>query len=464
LNLKTIYLPLTAVFITILFFSELFIPVFVCLIFLFTYKMYGYRAVLFTVIVSSLVLTSTISEKLRLAVQLVILFSLILMVIKKNGLNFSNYAKLPKLFSTFLILYYCAMFISTLLSANPEFSLQQILRQSTFFFIVYALYNLIEDKRDVQVIIGALVFSGFIYIVSYFFYLYQMNFDIIDLSISQFNKAQSGYIDNNNMASLFLIIFSLIVTFLFKYKKGKVFNILVVCLLVTLIAIFFINSRAAYISIFFSMFFLFYNLNRKYLRYLLYLVIFSAGLLLVPVVNNFIQFYFRFESVTTGRDWITEIIWVIIKDNFIFGYGPGGTKPLLYTYLPYMLGGHEEYFLSIHWDIIDFGHAHNFYLYFLSDLGILGLFVSLFLPYTFFKIGFTIIKKLKTDGYYYYLVIAIMSAGVGLFVRGIFEWSNILSYGTLTNDLPFWLFIALLIFIYNKVSSQSVKNLVHLQY
>ena len=101
-----------------------------------------------------------------------------------------------------------------------------------------------------------------------------------------------------------------------------------------------------------------------------------------------------------------------------------------------MLGSYAEKFIYFHFNEIEFGHAHNFYLFFWSDLGILGLFTSILLPILFFKLGKKAVKKTKEiNNNYYLLSLGIIAAGIGLFIRALFEWGNLISYGSIKIDL-----------------------------
>ncbi len=54
------------------------------------------------------------------------------------------------------------------------------------------------------------------------------------------------------------------------------------------------------------------------------------------------------------------------------------------------------------------------------------------LPYIFIKMGFQNMKKfMGISNEHYWLTVGITAAGIGLFIRGFFEWGNLISYGTL---------------------------------
>ena len=149
----------------------------------------------------------------------------------------------------------------------------------------------------------------------------------------------------------------------------------------------------------------------------------------------------------------------IIKDNPILGAGPAATKYEMYKELPFMLGSAAEQYISVHINQIEFGHAHNFYLFFLADMGIPGLITALFLPYVFISLSVKTIRKFKNiNNEYYWLTMGITAAGIGLFIRGLFEWGNLISYGTLESDLPFWIIFIILIYLYQISGTEIIQN------
>ena len=124
-----------------------------------------------------------------------------------------------------------------------------------------------------------------------------------------------------------------------------------------------------------------------------------------------------------------------------------------------MLGSLEELYLRHHYDQIEFGHAHNFYLFFLSDLGIIGFILSLVLPLIFLKISFqTVSFYQKEKGQNYYLALGITAFGIAMFVRGLFEWGGILSYGTIGYDLPFWILFSIQLFLNQKYKIKANRS------
>ena len=226
-----------------------------------------------------------------------------------------------------------------------------------------------------------------------------------------------------------------------------------------IVGLFITNSRAAILAALFSSVFILYHLNKKILKYVGILMVICLPLLFVPEVQLFIGLYFRTENLSSGRNFIMETISKVILSNPVIGYGPAATKYAIYPNIPFMLGSPAEKFILFHYNEIQFGHAHNFYLFFWSDMGLLGLFTSLFLPVVYFKLCSQALKKAKElhNLEYQYLVLSLTGAGIGLFFRGLFEWGNLISYGTINGDLPFWIIFSIIILLNMNTISPSGK-------
>jgi hypothetical protein len=48
----------------------------------------------------------------------------------------------------------------------------------------------------------------------------------------------------------------------------------------------------------------------------------------------------------------------------------------------------------------------------------------------------------------YFIILGIIAAGIGLFIRGSFEAIGLIFYGYITADLPFWILFSIVIFTY----------------
>ena len=126
------------------------------------------------------------------------------------------------------------------------------------------------------------------------------------------------------------------------------------------------NSRAAFISLAAGLFFIFYKFDKKKLTYFLILIILIIPLLFIPQVNKFVDIYFRVEEQTSGRNYLLNAGFNVIKNNPVFGAGPAATKFEMYKYLPFLYGSPEELYVKRNFYMTEFGQTHNFYLFFFS--------------------------------------------------------------------------------------------------
>jgi len=420
----------------------------------------GEKSLLFIAVVSFLTLTSTININLRTVVLLFNGFALFYLFFKKYGLEFRSYPKIPKEIGILIFFVFLSMTVATVFSHYIILGIDQISRTALFFIIVYFIYSLVEDNSDVKLLLSALFLVALIYSYTLIQGLAKENFDLVQMNLKKVDKLSNNYINMNGMGAFFMIIIPICLSYLLELKKGKLKLFLTAFLLITIIGLFITNSRAAILGVFLGAIFILFNLNRKIPKRILLALIFIIPFLFINSISEYIDIYFRFQRLSTGRDVIWSVIFNIIKNNPIMGVGPAATKFYLYPDITYMIGSPQEHFLALHYHEIEFGHAHNFYLFFWSDLGLLGLFTSFLLPFTYFKIGYISLKRFKyLNRKYYLLTLGLIAGGIGLFVRAIFEWGNLISYGTLTADLPFWISFILLIYLYNNSKRKIPKSI-----
>ncbi len=421
--------------------------------------LYGEQILVFYSIISFLALTSTISIELRTVVQIAAILFLFYLFIKEYGFNFSEYPKIPKKVSLLILLLYSAMIISTIFSSYVLLGFKEIVRLTIFLAIIYIFFSYLKRSNDINLFLLAFFITGIIYFANVFYNFAQNNFSLVELNINELLKVQGNYINVNSIGSFFVIIISLLLSYLFAFKDKKRKIFLGVFLFIFFLGLVITNSRAAILSTIISSILLIYFFNKKLFYSITAAVIILIPFLFIQPISSYIDLYFRLDKLTTGRNWILDTVINIIKDNPILGAGPAATKYEMYKELPFMLGSAAEQYISVHINQIEFGHAHNFYLFFLADMGIPGLITALFLPYVFISLSVKTIRKFKNiNNEYYWLTMGITAAGIGLFIRGLFEWGNLISYGTLESDLPFWIIFIILIYLYQISGTEIIQN------
>ena len=163
---------------------------------------------------------------------------------------------------------------------------------------------------------------------------------------------------------------------------------------------------------------------------------------------------FWVESKLTGRDHLWTLSLNLIRDHPLFGIGPGAYKYEMLNYFPVLLdswvGG---LFLNLYEITNGSNASHNFYLFFFSDMGLLGIFTALTFTALYFMFGIKTVNKYKGEKKdTYYLVIALFVAGTSMFIRALTDSIGLLYYGAITADLPFWLVFSSLIYYYSNHS------------
>ena len=349
-------------------------------------QIYGEKTFIFISILSFLTLTSSLSVELRTTVQVFNILILFYLFFKHYGLGINKYPRIPRELGFLLAFIFFSMFTATFFSHYIFLGIQQIIRLTIFLAIIYFLYSLTKTGDDVRLLFFSLITVGIIYSITLFGELARNDFNFIQLNLSQLDKVSGKYINMNAFGSFFIIIISIILSYFLAVKERQKKWLLAIFLTIFLVALFITNSRAAILGIAIASIFILYNLNRKLLKILFLVVLCIIPFLFIHPISDFIDVYFRLERLTTGRDAILDVTYRIIKDNIILGVGPAATKFEMYPHMNYMLGSIAEKFLAFHYNEIEFGHAHNFYLFFWSDLGLLGLFTSILLPIIFFKI------------------------------------------------------------------------------
>ncbi|MGE5810035.1 MAG: O-antigen ligase family protein [Ignavibacteria bacterium] len=421
---------------------------------------YKERAIIFLSIVAFLVLVSDIDQKIRLVVNISCIFSLLFIFIKNYGINFKGYPKLPKELTCFVSFFYLSMILSTLFSAYIFDGVQQILQTTVFFIIVYILYSFLRDAKDIYLYFYALLISALIIVTSIIIVFFSGNYNLIDL-VAASQLRTTGILSNVNAPGGIAIAVLPILASLMFFKGFKNRLLIISVFFLILFGIFLTTSRSALLGIFASaLFILLYFYRLKFLKYCSLLILILIVLYLIPAVNDSVNLFFRIESGLSQRGYLWDISINIIKDNPVFGIGPGAYSRVMLNYFPVMFDtfvGQE--LVALKELTIGTNDSHNFFLYYFSDMGIFGLASSFIITAIFFAVANKTINIYKAGkSIYFYLAVGITAAGVGLFVRGMFEGIGILTYGWIKVDLPFWLIFALLIFLF-----QNKKELVRIK-
>lgn len=429
------------------------IPLIIFLFLLYTdYK----KAVIISSFVALISFTSGFGETERLFVQVFSIGSLLFIFFREFGFDWKNYPKLPFQIIVLVSVLIFTMIFSLLFTDYFALGFQQLIRSIIFLIVIYLYYSLLTDYKSIRVFISALFWGALIYFAIILYEVIKADFDIIYLNQKLLIDEGVKFIHRNAIGGFFSICISISIGFLF-FKLRKEHKYLLYALIIVFVSgLILTNSRAAILSLIFSTGYIFYRENKRVLKKFILSLLSLLLILFISPLWEYINLYFRLERISTGRDFILETVYNIITTNPIIGFGPAATKPEMYNYIPYLFGTPEEFFLSRLINQIEFGHAHNFYLFLYTDLGILGLIAAFIIPVVFLSISNRLLKNIKQNNdHNYYLVLGLQASGIALFIRGLFEWAGIFSYGTLTYDLPFWWVFIILIYLYQTLISKN---------
>lgn len=412
---------------------------------------FGERFILAIIIISLFTLVGDLGRSLRLVVQLVDFTLLGILFLKRFGLNFQSYPAVPKSVLYFLLLYFSAMTISAVMSNYPFAGIGTITQQIAFFIIAYIFYSLISSARDINLYFTSIFVVACILVT--FSLLAFSQGDVSLLDILSPNRPRVSAIITNIEAStnFFVVSFPMIISILLLKRKYADKAIYYFFIFYFSLGLTLTMSRSAIIGIIVSTAIIFYLLNRRRFYHLVFSIAFILLLFLFYTpLNELLTTFLRIESGMSARDYIWKMSMDMIKDNTLFGIGPGAYQYEMLNYFPYMLGDWwGRLFIYISEVSGGANLSHNFFLTFFTDMGILGIMTAVALPIIYLRIGIKTLKKYKNDDpNNYYLIIALFAAGTSIILRNFFNGIGLLYVGGIQTDLPFWLIFGSLIYFY----------------
>ncbi|MCW8804541.1 MAG: O-antigen ligase family protein [Ignavibacteriaceae bacterium] len=431
---------------------------------------FGERFIIAIIIISLFTLVGDLNRLLRTIVQLVDFTLLGILFLKRFGLNFSSYPKIPKSVIYFLLLYFSAMVISAVMSRYPYAGIELYIRQIVFFVVVYVFYALIASKREIKLYFSAIYLVGCILVTFSLLAFFSGGVSLLEI-VSPNRPRVSAIITNIEASTNFFVVsFPLIISILLlkgKFSEKRIEYFLLIYFSLGLVLT---MSRSAIIGIIISTAIIFYLIRRKRFYQLLFsitLVVFIF--LFYEPLNEFLNTFLRIESGMSARDYVWKMSMDMINDHSLFGIGPGAYRYEMLNYFPYML---ENWWgkLFIYYNEVTGGAnlSHNFFLTFFTEMGILGILTAVALPIIYFRIGIKTITKFKNrSSDNYYLIIALFAAGSSIIVRNLFNGIGLLYVGGIQTDLPFWLIFVSLIYFYrmplttSEIPEDQIKTMIH---
>ncbi len=382
-------------------------------------------------------------------VTFLVFITLFVIFIKKYGLNFEFYPKIPDSLLYFFILLFVTLILSTTVSGLNTVSIQAIIRFIVFILLFYFVYGMISSFDTIINYFYVLIIANLI--ISFSIYEQIIYRDLLSFFTTGYLIRYYGIYAGPNIVALLTMITSLIcISFLFmtdiklSNKKWLIYMVLVNNFLILLAT----NSRFAIAGTVLGSITLLSVLNRNILlKFIFGLTIIFVVLLLLPQTNELVNIYMRIETVN-ARDNIWHYAWEIASENPLFGSGVDKYSSRISNYV-----ASNDY--RIQEGIrVSKPNPHNILLLYLSENGILGVVTVLFFYFVFFRISanaLRINKELNRD--YYIVSLTITTIGILIFIRSMFEIDGFLNYGFLTQDFPFWILLASLIYLNKKFTN-----------
>jgi hypothetical protein len=367
---------------------------------------------------------------------------------KEYGFKFKQYPKLPRPVIYFFILLFATLTISTIGSKSPGDSLIPYFRTIVFFSICYIYYSTVDKISDMIIYLIMIILAQFVISLSIYteFVNSGFSFFIENGILARF----AGFTDNPNVVGLIIVITSSIILGLFfhdKFKTPSKKMLLSFLLLNNLLITILTDSRAAIIALVFCGGFILFFSNKKLLVIsILVTTIIAFLLMLIPSVNELVNILLRLEGKSL-RTYLWDAGYQLFCNNWLTGVGPECYKNYSFTYLPSSLMTY----------LAEAGHLapgktpspHNYILLMASENGIMGILsvLSLYILYFYLNIKNIMYYK-NSNNNLYILMITFLAAGIGIFWRSFFEVSGIMNYGYMATDLPFWILMIFMAYIY----------------
>ena len=414
------------------------------------FAIYGERFIIAFVLITLFTLVGELDPSLRTVVQLTDFVLLGYLFLKRFGLNFLSYKRVPKSVLYFLLLYFLTMILSSIFSEYPFAGIKIITLQFIFFIIVYVFYSLIKDDLDIKNYFLSIILVACILVTISLISFYLEGYSLLNI-ISKDRTRVSALISNfEAFSNFFVISVPILISFILFNRKNAAKNNMTWFLLFYIgLGLILTMSRSSILGIVISvLIILFISKRKRFYQFILAVSLVSVIVLLYPPFNELISLLFRFEEGMSARDYLWSMSLNMIKDYPIFGIGPGAYNYELFNYYPFMLddfyGKLFIYFADVAGGV---NLAHNIFLVFFVDMGILGFITSLVLPLIYFRIGIKTIKKFREQNNYY-IIIGLFAAGTSVIFRNIFNSIGLLYVGGIHTDLPFWLIFGSLIYFY----------------
>ncbi|MCG2712802.1 MAG: O-antigen ligase family protein [Candidatus Omnitrophica bacterium] len=371
--------------------------------------------------------------------------------------------------------------ITSVSSSDVITSLCVLSRHGLYFLYFYMFIDFIENKEVLEKIVRIMIILGaFVaalgvmqyFLVQFRFFESMERFVIPAMergfnpivergSFRMINYRSVGTFTHPNLFGNYLSLIIPLATWklLSKNNRGKQL-LLIFSLFVMVLGVIFSLSRGSMLSVLISFSVAIFVFKRKTIRWS-----FLLSIIAFVLVFNFFDLtkdLFRFDS-GTGRGYIWAGAWQMIKERPFLGWGLG-TFPMNFfsshgfISVPSLnklagemvyLGGGVSFDTLIMW----LG-AHNMFLNYSAEMGLIGGIMIYVFHYIYFKEVFNILKILP-DKRLRYILYALAAAMLGSMIHGFFE--SIVMFGSMSVS-PIFILLVSMTMVIKRIAITGNKN------
>lgn len=397
------------------------IPVLILL----TYFSFKYGIFMFCIFLVATPLASMFiprySTKFSFLLVLVFIFFWIMrkMIMPREGLKLS--VPLVVISITFM----AVICISALNHGLTAWEIISIIKLTTFFLLVYAIYDIYQPRHLFWIMFSATIPMV---IIPFALMLNYIRVGGLVAWIGLYRAKGGAFPANLNALALVILILSLYWIALAIWCQRKAIRRFSAFISIYMIfSLFLTGARASFFGFILSV--IVFSYWAKKLRYLVVVCLIGIVIILsVPMFHTLFSVVFRFDADISGRDeiWLNSID--MIKKNFWFGVG-----------IPNYQQSYRQYMDTATWHYgLLSPSAHNQILDYLAELGILGLPMILILYYLPARKGVISLKKVRSidDKAVIY---GLFGALIAVYGRSIFEGGGMLIRAILYPSILFWI-------------------------
>ncbi|MDD4745898.1 MAG: O-antigen ligase family protein [Salinivirgaceae bacterium] len=358
------------------------------------------------------------------------------------------------------------IFITSITSSMPLVSFKYLLVRLWFIaFFYYFAYELFKRKSS-RIHSWVIIYSFFILIVIGYALGRQFYYGIEIKKIAYW-AAFPFFKDHTSYGALLAMYIPFLIGYSFSSVMAKKYRpVFMAVLLVYIVAIVFSYTRAAWISLFGA--FVLYALIRfrfklKTLMLMIVGIVIVSGLLFALFFDkleqnkqesslDFAQHFQSIANISNDASNMERInrwkcAYRMFLEKPVFGYGPG---TYMFSYAPFQMRRDKT---IISTNAGDLGNAHSEYLGTLAESGIVGMLSFIFLIFIVSYVAIRAYNRSVSSLHRFW----VMGAFIGLATY----YSHSLVNNFLDVDkiaLPFWSFIAIIVYVDNQSRSEVVTK------